>query len=117
MSAAPVMSITDELIAELESVASDDFPLSAIDTETLRALLAERAELKRDAERYAWLNDSPKSFGILRAMSTADLTGQMVDQAIDAAMIECRHDKQVCIDERRAKFKEEMHSDAFGDDK
>lgn len=69
MSTAPVMSITDELIAELESVASDDFPLSAIDTETLRALLAERAELKsRVATMTGLLGDAEDELDSLAGM-------------------------------------------------
>ena len=108
MTTSPVVTITDELIAELEAAASycvtevirshpwseQDFDLLRADEryvraaspELVRALLAERAQLKRDAGRYWWLNDSPHSFGILRAMSTGDLTGPMVDDAIDAAM-------------------------------
>jgi hypothetical protein len=46
MTAAPVMSITEELVAELERELAWSDKRSA---EILAALLAERAELKRDA--------------------------------------------------------------------
>ena len=81
MSAPPIMSVTDELIAELEREAGaasfvcceqyvaggeymgaqemiccgegyHDGVLMAVDSDTVFALLSERAELKRDAERY-----------------------------------------------------------------
>lgn len=43
MSNALVVSVTDELVAELEQYSA---------VPSIAALLAERAELKRDAERY-----------------------------------------------------------------
>ena len=56
MTTSPVMSITEELVAELEfdlEVAETTHQLEAsVSRETLAALLAERAELKRDRERY-----------------------------------------------------------------
>ena len=78
MTAAPVMSITDELIAELEAAANSAegsgeswytassvsrFPMFEADEEVvalaspsvIRALLAERAELKRRATQGDWL--------------------------------------------------------------
>ena len=55
MTTPPFMSVTDELIAELEAESmhdnGTDVPVSAVE---LRALLSERAELKRDAERLEW---------------------------------------------------------------
>lgn len=54
MTTAPVMSITDELIAELEQRCRSIFPLE-VNREAILALLAERAELKKDAERLDWL--------------------------------------------------------------
>jgi len=55
MTTPPIVSITDELIAELEVFVST--PVMFAGTvrpiqDAMRALLAERAELKRDAERY-----------------------------------------------------------------
>ena len=43
MTTSPVVSVTDELIAELEQYSG---------VPSIAALLAERAELKLDAERY-----------------------------------------------------------------
>ena len=64
MTTPPVISVTDELIAELEYDLRTALPYSDSSIITLSALLAERAELKRDAERYRWLRaqdwyDSP----------------------------------------------------------
>jgi hypothetical protein len=54
MSTSPVMSITDEQLSEIEHFAySYDIPVLFCPHD-IRALLAERAELKRDAERFAW---------------------------------------------------------------
>ena len=81
MSVSPVMSITDELVAELESLYlagweasgegwNAEYPGDAHETKgftdlmhkscapTIAKLLAERAELLRDAERYRWLRDN-----------------------------------------------------------
>ncbi|MBU0901919.1 MAG: hypothetical protein KKH62_08160 [Gammaproteobacteria bacterium] len=44
--AAPAVTITDELIAELEQYSG---------VPSIAALLAERAELKRDAQRYRFI--------------------------------------------------------------
>lgn len=79
MSTTPVLSLTDELVAELEAAATDsklniyrphgwahsvrcgnhlqtDFDfLSPVSPSVVLALLAEREELKRDAARYRWL--------------------------------------------------------------
>ena len=78
MSNALAVSVTDELVAELEALAGEcgqhganwyephhmeAFPEYACDQDfvvaaspaTILALLAERAELKRDAERFRWL--------------------------------------------------------------
>lgn len=53
MTTPPVTSVTDELIAELDWVAGSNPDLAvSVRCSSLRALLAERAELKRDAERY-----------------------------------------------------------------
>lgn len=120
MSNALVSSVTDELIAELDVLASEcgqhgtnwyeprhmaAFPEYACDQDfvvaaspaTILDLLAERAELKRDAERYRWLRDnwfqiyreSRGSSGI--KISIGDIWNHAgcadhVDAAIDAAM-------------------------------
>lgn len=146
MTAAPVMSITDELIAELEAAANACGPMLLDSAETLtpadagviecpvcsgegyaslendycnfdnhaigvqfygigggfgageryfraanpaviRALLAERAELMRDAERYRWLRENVKTefYGDqLADMFTC--TGAKIDKLVDAAM-------------------------------
>jgi len=61
MTAAPVMSITDELVAELaHEFGVMNNPAKYNDkavrvARTVLAIIAERAELKRDAERYRWL--------------------------------------------------------------
>lgn len=52
MSNALVMSVTDELVAELERSVECVWPETDHTVTTLRVLLAERAELKLDAERY-----------------------------------------------------------------
>ena len=69
MSTSPVMSVTDELVAELESECrlgadqhggmGNDYDSSLFDRigDTLLALLAERAELLRDRERLNWLSE------------------------------------------------------------
>jgi hypothetical protein len=141
MTTSPVVTITDELIAELESLAievkgwnmpvafqepeegflPDDwewhvgrideednrYPLlhvnahqydsddserlaryyAACNRDTILALLAERAELKRDAERYRWLRENVKTefYGDqLADMFTC--TGAKIDKLVDAAM-------------------------------
>jgi len=99
MSNPPVMSITDELVAELEfdlEVAETTHQLEAsVSREALAALLAERAELLRDAKRWRWLRladwwsspicavKDPKS----QAKPGTDCpTRDRLDAAIDAAM-------------------------------
>lgn len=80
MTTSPVMGITDELVAELEALAGEcgqhgtnwyeprhmaAFPEYACDQDfviaaspaTILALLDEREELLRDAERLNWLSD------------------------------------------------------------
>lgn len=53
MSTSPVMSVTDELVAELDTLTCVDHGgATLIRSGDLRALLAERAELKRDAEFF-----------------------------------------------------------------
>lgn len=55
MTAAPVMSITDELIAELDALANANHAYVPVPPNTMRALLAERADLKRCAELRQWV--------------------------------------------------------------
>ena len=72
MTTSPVMSVTDELMAELE----DELECCGsynLDADEIAALLAERVELKRDAERYR-----------LYRQGMAD--PEALDAAIDAAM-------------------------------
>ncbi len=75
MTTPPITSITDELIAELDHAANLDSAIRiTVRADYLRALLAERADLKqqlvaagitaenceifrKDAERYQWLRD------------------------------------------------------------
>ena len=94
----PIVSITDELIAELESELekNDGTGICMSDSE-MRALLAERAELKRDAERYRWLRDGAQNCPLecpvvviadeFASNVSNDLVfGDDLDAAIDAAM-------------------------------
>jgi hypothetical protein len=102
MTAAPVMSITDELVAELERELAWSDKRSA---EILAALLAERAELKKcademqtikadmvlDAERYRFLRDLSEQLGnsLFSAVNEwlwGDGPFHDVSEAIDAAM-------------------------------
>lgn len=93
MTTSPVMSVTDELLAELEagSIAccKKRVPM-AVNPFDLAALLAERAELKRDAERYRWLRDNDQFYGPSQNASVAYAgqyyTGSQFDSEIDAAM-------------------------------
>lgn len=50
MTTSPVVTITDELVAELESGIDHEFTM--VTGRVLQALLSERAELKRDADIY-----------------------------------------------------------------
>lgn len=109
MTTSPVMGITDELVAELERecrTGADDHAGMGHEEESalfdrigdvLLALMAERAELLRDAERYRWLRDSCRMIGDYAddnehnlAVSSADgedvLWFAQLDSAIDSAM-------------------------------
>ena len=84
MTTSPVVSVTDELIAELEQYSG---------VPSIAALLAERAELKRDAERYRWLQKaSPYMHKKIRDLAITDggdvfyFHKDKYDAAIDAAM-------------------------------
>lgn len=99
MTTSPVMGITDELVAELEfdlEVAETTHQLEAsVSRDALAALLAERAELKRDAERWRWLREKTQSDvdgyrnGIpvlVHADEWCPEWRERLDAAIDAAM-------------------------------
>ena len=82
MTTSPVVSVTDELIAELEQYSG---------VPSIAALLTERAELKRDAERYRWLRDRIENKGDMviakcSEWSIESWSGDDPDAAIDAAM-------------------------------
>lgn len=100
MTAAAVMSITDELIAELnEQLCGPEFYMVEMPMGHMRALLAERAELKRDAERYKWLRDQHNNTSATYSVAEVlhgdwvsieennGITGTDLDAAIDAAML------------------------------
>lgn len=79
-----VVSVTDELVAELEQYSG---------VPAIAALLAEHAELKRDAERYRWLQKaSPYMHKKIRELAITDggdvfyFHKDKYDVAIDAAM-------------------------------
>lgn len=103
MSTPLVVSVTDELVAELEEHYSEitdplEFGDGAVRrSKTIMALLAERTELKRDAERYRWLREqeaergiSVVSIGVWERAATCTATTfpdpSSLDAAIDAAM-------------------------------
>jgi hypothetical protein len=100
MTAAPVMSITDELITELEYTASQNHAYVPVNPPAMRALLAERAELVRDRERLDWLVKEEaflaeiycSSGGTMFALCWPNLSSWQADhfnsprEAIDAAL-------------------------------
>lgn len=92
MTAAPVMSITDELIAELEYTASQNHAYVPVNPPAMRALLAERAELKRDAERGNWLIDylasEREDLDDTLMMGCSENQPDVLRSIIDAAMVD-----------------------------
>ena len=110
MTTSPVVSVTDELVAELEALASEcgqhgtnwyeprhmaAFPEYACDQDfvvaaspaTILALLAERAELKRDAGRYKfWRYMATHEPAKMARILSFYETSEQLDVAIDAAM-------------------------------
>ena len=88
MTTSPVVTITEDLVAELECEVNDcREEIGETNMLTFRALLAERAELNRDAERYRWLRENVKTefYGDqLADMFTC--TGAKIDKLVDAAM-------------------------------
>ena len=91
MTTPPVTIVTDELIAELEYDLRTVLPYSDSSIIRLSALLAERAELKRDAERYRkivpYLSHYSVSYRIVcEPDDYSTSTKQQCDAAIDATM-------------------------------
>ena len=93
MSTPLVISATDELVAELEAIAQDaSFVTSESDSQEYLAnlatrLLAERAELLRDARRYRWLIENSDMMHWENMLGFADLfDDESVGHFIDAAM-------------------------------
>ena len=91
MSVSPVMSITDELVSELERSVECVWPETDQAVVALRAMLAERAELLRDTERYRWLRDRIENNGDMviakvSEWSIESWSGDDPGAAIDAAM-------------------------------
>jgi len=93
MTAPPVVSITDELVAELEAACKEHPQGFMIETGEVLTLLAERAELKRDAERYRFLRSENTSPAFLSSREDKGhifnehmVCEKKMDEAIDAAM-------------------------------
>ena len=96
MTTSPVMSVTDELVAELEKEARlcDSDTSIFMEPAVVAALLAERAELKRDAERWRYARDLMHPDDIRDFQEARDSIGlpatenisAQCDAAIDAAM-------------------------------
>lgn len=93
MTTSPVVSVTDELVAELEEACREHGQGFMIETGEVLALLAERAELKRDAERYRWLKAQgfatikPENGEVtLFTVASQHVDAPNLDAAIDAAM-------------------------------
>lgn len=83
MTTPPVMSLIDEIVAELE-LACEEAALVSLGRTTIRRLLSERAELKLDAERYRWLRDGESSEFL--SFYALGFPHDQLDAAIDAAM-------------------------------
>ena len=81
MSTALVVSVIDELVAELEEACREPGQGFMIETGEVLTLLAERAELLRDAERYAFVKTMPAEM----LLAWRGMYG-FADEAIDAAM-------------------------------
>lgn len=81
--------VTDDLIAELDldvEIATElCMPAVLVDPGHLKAILAERAELKRDAERYRWLRGKQTFIWMIRDWFPVDADLIDVDAEIDAA--------------------------------
>lgn len=117
MTTSPVMSLTDELVSELEEACREYRQGFMIETSEVIALLRERAEMqqqlraamisvdncelfRKDAERYQWLRESawyagPDSFfcgegGEMNDYKNHNYRADTLDAAIDAAMQESK---------------------------
>lgn len=122
MSTPLVVSVTDELVAELEALANEcgqhganwyeqrhmaafpeypcdqDFVVAASPA-TILAMLAERAELKRDARRYRWLRDESLSCGVTApAIMVVDEAGNPVFRGNPWNSLLCDDDADAAID-------------------
>lgn len=89
MTTPPIVSITDELVAELGSFVSTPTMFAGTVRpiqDAMRALLAERAELKRDAERYRWYKKNARYRFYADEVIDLAQDGRKLDAAIDAAM-------------------------------
>lgn len=90
MSTPLVVSVTDELVAELERECADNPQGFMVETEYVLRLLAERAELKRDAGRYKKLRTvTPYRFKKIQDLAISDggdvfyLLADRFDAALD----------------------------------
>lgn len=94
MSTPLVVRVTDELVAELEEACREHFMGFMIESAEVKALLAERAELLRDAKRWRKARDIltveaieyAQSEFINFGMPPDEAESVRADQAIDAAM-------------------------------
>lgn len=85
------ISITEELVAELEALAYRNHAYVPVKPGAMKALLSERADLRHDAERYRWLRDRIENKGDMviakvSEWSIESWSGDDPDAAIDAAM-------------------------------
>lgn len=113
MTTSPVMSVTDEMVAELDALAGEacqyspedwfsaDSLWSAMEKDDaayvekaspwlIRALLAERAELLRDAGRYRWICNGNGYFMEENMLCHVSNDKAEADAAIDAAIATAR---------------------------
>ena len=97
MTTSPAMTVTDELLAELDRSVrvvwrDDDAAAIAVDTLTaeLRRLRSENSELAKDAGRYQWLRDvgelTSDQFGAINEWLWGDGDFTYIARAIDTAM-------------------------------
>ena len=97
MTTPPVMSVTDELLGEIESACEAE-PIVELGRSTIRTLTAEisrlraeNAELANDAVRYRWLRERIENKGDMviakcSEWSIESWSGDDPDATIDAAM-------------------------------
>jgi hypothetical protein len=103
MSNAPVISVTDELVAELEEACREHGQGFMIETGEVLALLAERAELLRDAGRFRLFAST-----VVAEFSGAELSS--AQRSLFDAMNAC--DEISNIGEVEAMFDAAMQSEA-----